>query len=97
MDGLNHIVAPALEVGSGIRLVEAERHWEVGTSRKAGSDKAMNEDSMANQMKDVRKQRLRRMVMQDPSLAKRLVAAEASPVYNAKGELIQSLGSGSEF
>ncbi|MBG0775466.1 MAG: hypothetical protein H0S85_03425 [Desulfovibrionaceae bacterium] len=52
---------------------------------------------MANQMKDVRKQRLRRMVMQDPSLAKRLVAAEASPVYNAKGELIQSLGSGSEF
>lgn len=46
----------------------------------------------SNEMKNIRKQRLRRQVLQDPSMAARLVAVENSPVYNSRGELIQSLG-----
>lgn len=50
------------------------------------------DSSIANQMKEIRKAVLRRRVFSDPQLAARLVALEASPVYNSKGELIQSLG-----
>lgn len=46
----------------------------------------------AQAMKDIRKAKLRRQVLADPSLAQKLVAVEASPVYNSRGELIQSLG-----
>lgn len=48
---------------------------------------------LANQMKSIKKARLHRMVYQDPSLARKLVATEASPVYNAKGEIIQAVSS----
>ena len=47
----------------------------------------------SNEMKNIRKQRLRRQVLQDPSMASKLVSVENSPVYNSRGELIQSLGS----
>jgi hypothetical protein len=47
--------------------------------------------SLANEMKQIRKARLHRQAFQDPSLYRKLVAAEASPVYNAKGEVIQAL------
>lgn len=49
-------------------------------------------ESLAQTMKDVRKARLRRQVLADPTMAQKLVAVEASPVYNSKGELIQSVG-----
>jgi len=49
--------------------------------------------SGANQMKDIRKQRMQREVMVDPSKARELVKLEASPVYNAQGKVIQSAGS----
>lgn len=49
--------------------------------------------SAANEMKDIRKQRLQREVMVDPSKASDLVKLEASPVYNAQGKVIQSAGS----
>ncbi|QJB58505.1 hypothetical protein HFN16_16110 [Pseudodesulfovibrio sp. zrk46] len=49
--------------------------------------------SGAQEMKDIRKQRMQREVMVDPSKAKELVKIEASPVYNAKGKVIQSAGS----
>lgn len=49
--------------------------------------------SGAQEMKDIRKQRMLREVMVDPSKAKELVKVEASPVYNAKGKVIQSAGS----
>ncbi|TVM20042.1 hypothetical protein DPQ33_00435 [Oceanidesulfovibrio indonesiensis] len=48
---------------------------------------------LADQMKSIKKARLHRMVYQDPSLARKLVATEASPVYNAKGEIIQAVSS----
>ncbi|QJT08904.1 hypothetical protein [Oceanidesulfovibrio marinus] len=48
---------------------------------------------IAEQMKAIKKARLQRMVYQDPGLAKQLVATEASPVYNAKGEIIQAVSS----
>ena len=48
-------------------------------------------DKLADEMKDVRKARLQRQVMADPSLAGKLVATEASPTYNAKGSMIQAV------
>ncbi len=55
--------------------------------------KGQNSLELANQMKSIKKARLHRMVYQDPSLARKLVATEASPVYNAKGEIIQAVSS----
>lgn len=49
--------------------------------------------STADEMKNIRKQRLQREVMVDPSKAKKLIKLEASPVYNAQGKVIQSTGS----
>lgn len=49
--------------------------------------------SDAQEIKDIRKQRMQREVMVDPSKARDLVKLEASPVYNAKGKVIQSAGS----
>jgi len=49
--------------------------------------------SGAQEIKDIRKQRMQREVMVDPSKARDLVKLEASPVYNAKGKVIQSAGS----
>ncbi len=53
---------------------------------------ANRDSSLANAMKEIRKAGLRRQVLANPQLAARLVALEASPVYNSKGELIMSLG-----
>ncbi len=53
---------------------------------------APREPSLANVMKEIGKARLRRQALGNPDLAARLPALEASPVYNSKGELIQSLG-----
>lgn len=52
-----------------------------------------NGASGADEMKNIRKQRLQREVMVDPSKARLLVKLEASPVYNANGQVIQSAGS----
>jgi hypothetical protein len=49
--------------------------------------------SSSDEMKNIRKQRLQREVMVDPSKARELVKLEASPVYNANGQVIQSTGS----
>ena len=60
--------------------------------RKIEAAKNSN-DSLSNEMKDIRKARLQRQVLADPSLAGKLVATEASPQYNASGELIQAVSS----
>jgi HD-like signal output (HDOD) protein len=49
-------------------------------------------ESLAAQMKDVKKARLHREALADPSLYAKLVKAEASPVYNSRAELIQGTG-----
>jgi HD-like signal output (HDOD) protein len=50
-----------------------------------------NEQSNAEYMKNIRKKKLEREMFADPSVAKKLVQAEASPVYNARGEILQSV------
>lgn len=50
-------------------------------------------NALANEMKDIKKARLQRQVMADPSLAGKLVATEASPTYNAEGSVIQAVSS----
>ncbi|MDD4952710.1 MAG: hypothetical protein PHV85_09200 [Desulfovibrionaceae bacterium] len=47
--------------------------------------------SLAQEIKAIRKKRFQREVFQDPSLAKQLVKAQASPIYNASGEIIQAV------
>lgn len=52
------------------------------------------QESLADSMKDIRKRSLQRKVLADPQMATKLIAIEASPVYNSRGELIPSVGSG---
>ncbi len=47
----------------------------------------------ADLMKNIAKAKLRRQVLNDPSLAQKLVSVEASPVYNARGSLIPAVSS----
>jgi len=51
-----------------------------------------NSRSMASMVKDVRKARMQRELYAKPELAGKMVAVQASPVYNSKAELIQSTG-----
>lgn len=46
---------------------------------------------MAQEMKDIRKQRLRRLVFENPELSRDLVKTEASATYNARGALVQAV------
>ena len=48
-------------------------------------------ESLVQQMKAFKKAKLNREVLADPSLIRKLVAVEASPVYNAKAELIPTV------
>ncbi len=47
--------------------------------------------SLANDLKNLRRKRLQRKIYQDPNMVKELVRLEASPVYNARGEVIQAV------
>jgi len=51
----------------------------------------VNEVSSEQHMKDYKKARVFREGQADPETAKELVAVEASPVYNAKAELIPAV------
>lgn len=53
--------------------------------------------SQADQMKAIRKAKLNRQVLADPSMAGKLVAVSSSPVYNAKGDLIQTVASSKDL
>ena len=50
--------------------------------------------TIADAMKDIRKKKLQREVYADSSRAAELVRIKASPVYNAKGEVIQATSTG---
>lgn len=77
---------PSMDVNASLNIKEMPKPEKTGELNNSG-------DAMANEMKDIRKARLQRQVMADPSLAGKLVATEASPTYNAKGEVIQALSS----
>lgn len=47
----------------------------------------------ADQMKSIRKVRLQREVLENPEMARQLVKVEATGTYNAKGDVIQTVGS----
>jgi len=81
MDGLSLTGTVAQTGGGDLQKVEE-------------SSKAV---SQADQMKAIKKARLNRKVMADPSLAGKLVALSSSPVYNAKGDLIQSVAASKDF
>ena len=48
--------------------------------------------NVADQVKSIRKARLQREVYADPGMASELVKIESTGTYNAKGNLIQSVG-----
>lgn len=91
MEGMEHINLSGLSAAGVPAETPEATPARVVESGKETDDR---QSSLSDQMKDVRRQRLRRKVLQDPSLARKLVATEASPVYNARGELIQALGGG---
>ncbi|WP_285905351.1 hypothetical protein [Pseudodesulfovibrio pelocollis] len=49
--------------------------------------------SFADQVKDIRKVKLQRQVLENPELARELVKMEATGTYNAKGDVIQAVSS----
>lgn len=51
--------------------------------------------SQAEMMKNIRKARLNRQVLADPSVLGRLVALETTSVYNAKGDIVQAVSGSS--
>lgn len=48
-------------------------------------------ESNADYMKNIRKKKMEREMFADPSVAQKLVKAEATAGYNAKGEIVQSV------
>jgi len=56
---------------------------------------ANNQASQADAMKSIRKARLQRQTLQDPSMIGKLVAMETTPVYNAKGDIVQAVSGSS--
>lgn len=53
------------------------------------------QQSQAEMMKNIRKARLNRQVLQDPTVVAKLVALETTPVYNAKGDIVQAVSGSS--
>lgn len=71
----------------------SENGVTLGTDPGAALHRPGEDDrTLATQMKEVRKARMRRELYANPKLAGKLVALEVSPVYNSKAELIQSTG-----
>jgi putative ubiquitin-RnfH superfamily antitoxin RatB of RatAB toxin-antitoxin module len=60
--------------------------------KAAENSKVERADSLANEMKNIKRKRAERELLQDPKLAKKLMAAQASPIYNSNGEIIQTTG-----
>lgn len=52
-----------------------------------------DQNGMMEEMKRIRKLKMEREVLADPSKAKELMKAESTVTYNAKGTLIQTAGS----
>ena len=72
-------------VGQSVEL----RNQQAAEQRIA--EQTSGAESNADNMKDIKKAKLERQVMADPSLAKKLVATEATPTYNANGSVIQAV------
>ncbi|SMP80376.1 hypothetical protein SAMN06295888_13417 [Desulfonatronum zhilinae] len=51
--------------------------------------------TQAEAMKNIRKARLQRQVLQDPGVISKLVAMETTSVYNAKGDIVQAVSGAS--
>lgn len=73
-----------------INALDGPMDFEVKTAVQ--KSKGPSGDNIANEVKEIGKRRLARKVLEDPSLAKKMPALQASPVYNSRGEIIQSLG-----
>jgi hypothetical protein len=52
-----------------------------------------DKDSLAEQMKNLRKQRMQRETLADPSLLRKLMVTESTLLYNSSAEVVQSAGS----
>ncbi len=50
-------------------------------------------ETLADSMKVLQRRRLHRQAFADPSMHRELVKIESSPVYNARGNLIQAVTS----
>lgn len=57
----------------------------------AGIQPAVPKQDLAQAMKDIKKQKMRRQVFENPELAKELVKTESTATYNAQGNLVQAV------
>lgn len=48
-------------------------------------------DTLANEMKDIRKARLRREVLVEPGMAMKLAKLEGTLTYNTNGNIVQAV------
>jgi len=62
-----------------------------GAEQRVTEQQNSRAESNANEMKNIKKAKLERQVMADPSLASKLVATEAAPTYNTNGSVIQAV------
>jgi len=52
----------------------------------------VHSSNVADQMKAMRKVRLQREVLENPEMARELVKIQSTGTYNAKGDIVQSVG-----
>ncbi|WP_029897778.1 hypothetical protein [Desulfohalovibrio reitneri] len=57
-----------------------------------GSPMADAAKGIAEEMKDIRKLKMSREAMVDPSKVGKLIQMQANPIYNASGNIIQTAG-----
>lgn len=56
-----------------------------------GVQPAVPKTDMSNAMKDIKKQKMRRQVFENPELARELVKTESTATYNARGNVVQAV------
>ena len=61
-----------------------------GAEQKVTEQQKSGAESNANDIKNIKKAKMERQVMADPSLAGKLVATKAAPTYNTNGSVIQA-------
>ncbi len=57
----------------------------------SGVRPTQDRSDLSQEMKNIRKLRLRRKVFENPGLARQLVRIEATATYNANGNLVQAV------
>lgn len=64
-----------------------------GAEQKLGEQQKSGAESNANEIKNIKRAKMEREVLADPSRAGELVATKSTPTYNTNGSVIQATSS----